>query len=109
MVTVTFLEDGAGELSAVLADGHADWAASGEDVVCAAVSAILQAAWLGLMEHAGIAVDAERDAGRLALRLAATDRGRTDVRAIVGTARLAIDQIARQYPEHVRSETRVEP
>jgi len=52
MVTVTFLRMTTAGLSSLLADGHAGWADAGEDVVCAAVSAILQAAWLGLMEHA---------------------------------------------------------
>jgi uncharacterized protein YsxB (DUF464 family) len=30
-------------------------------------------------------------------------RDRDDVRAIVATAALAIEQIARQYPQHVRA------
>jgi hypothetical protein len=42
MVTVLFHEDSRGRLSSILAEGHAGWADAGEDIVCAAVSAILR-------------------------------------------------------------------
>ena len=71
--------------------------------MCAAVSAILQAAWLGLMEHARVEVASDRTTGRLSLRWPVEARDREDVRAIVATAQLAVDQIARQYPTHVRT------
>jgi uncharacterized protein YsxB (DUF464 family) len=103
MVTVTFHEDSRSRLSSIVAEGHAGWADAGEDIVCAAASAILQAAWLGLTDHAAVTVVGERDAGRLAMRWPADARDRDDVRAIVATAALAIEQIARQYPQHVRA------
>jgi uncharacterized protein YsxB (DUF464 family) len=102
VVTVTFRRDSRNRLSSVFAEGHAGWADAGEDVVCAATSAILQAAWLGLDEHAHVAVDGERTPGRLALRWPPDARDRDDVRAIAATAELSIDRIATQYPDHVR-------
>lgn len=101
MVTVTFRRDSRNRLSSVFADGHADAAAHGEDVVCAAVSAILQAAWVGLTDHAGVTVDGERRGGRLAMRWPEAARDRADVRAILATAELAIGQIAAQSPAWV--------
>ena len=101
MLQVTFYRDSHDRLSRLLAEGHAGWAESGEDIVCAGASAVLQSAWLGLAEHAGIAVAAERDAGRLDLHVPEADRGREDVRAIVETARLAIEHLAVQFPDHV--------
>jgi uncharacterized protein YsxB (DUF464 family) len=103
VVTVTFRRDSRKRLSSVFADGHAGWADAGEDVVCAAASAILQAAWLGLAEHAHVHVESERTGGRLALRWPEAERDRDDVRAIVATAELAIAQLARQFPAHVRA------
>jgi uncharacterized protein YsxB (DUF464 family) len=103
MVTVTFARDGRGRLASIRAEGHSGWADAGEDIVCAAASAILQAAWLGLSEHARVTVAGERDAGRLEMRWPADVRARDDVAAIVATAALSIEQIARQYPEHVRA------
>ncbi len=101
MVTVTLHEDGRGRLSSIAAEGHAGWADAGDDVVCAAVSAILQAAWLGLTDHAHVTVAGTRDRGRLVMRWPDDARERADVAAIVATAALSIEQIARQYPQHV--------
>jgi uncharacterized protein YsxB (DUF464 family) len=109
VVTVTFRRDSRNRLSSVFAEGHAGWADPGEDVVCAAASAILQAAWLGLAEHAGIDVEGERTGGRLAMRWPEAARDRDDVAAIVATAQLAIVQIASQYPKHVRAKDAPEP
>jgi uncharacterized protein YsxB (DUF464 family) len=109
VVTVTFRRDSRNRLSSVFAEGHAGWADPGEDVVCAAASAILQAAWLGLAEHARIDVDGERTGGRLAMRWPEAARDRDDVRAIVATAELSIAQIARQFPKNVAVRSAKEP
>ena len=103
MLSVTFYRDSRDRLSRIFAEGHAGWAESGEDIVCAGASAVLQSAWLGLTEHAGVVVAAERDAGRLDLRWPEAVRDRDDVRAIVETARLAIEHLAHQFPDHVRA------
>jgi uncharacterized protein YsxB (DUF464 family) len=109
VVTVTFRRDSRNRLSSVFAEGHAGWANSGEDVVCAAVSAILQAAWGGLSDHAHVEVEGERTGGRLAMRWPANERDRPDVAAIVATAELAVVQIASQFPKHVRTKDAQEP
>jgi uncharacterized protein YsxB (DUF464 family) len=108
VVTVTFRRDSRNRLSSVFANGHADWS-DGPDLACAAVSAILQAAWLGLADHAHVAIEADRTDGRLLVRWPEADRDRDDVKAIVATAELAIVQIASQYPKHVRAKVTQEP
>ncbi|MDQ2993009.1 MAG: ribosomal-processing cysteine protease Prp [Candidatus Eremiobacteraeota bacterium] len=92
-------------MSSVFADGHADTAMHGEDVVCAAVSGILQAARLGLEAYAKIALEVEQRPGRLELRWPEAHRDDVAVDAIVATAELAVAQIAEQYPQHVRVRT----
>ena len=109
MLTVTFRRDSHNRLSSVFAEGHAGWADAGEDLVCAAVSAILQAAWGGLTDHAHVEVEGERTGGRLAMRWPEAARDRADVTAIVATAELAVVQIAGQYPKHVRAKDAQEP
>jgi uncharacterized protein YsxB (DUF464 family) len=109
VVTVTFRRDSRNRLSSVFSEGHADLADRGEDLACAAVSAILQAAWVGLTDHAHVAVEGERTAGRLSMRWPEAERGRENVEAIVATAELAIRQIASQYPKHVRAKAAKEP
>jgi len=85
-----------------LAAGHAEAGVAGDDVVCAAASAILQAAELGLTAYAALAGVAKRADGRMAFAIPETAREREDVKAIVGTAELAIEALAWQFPVNVR-------
>ena len=106
MLTVTFVRDSRKRLSSVFARGHANRGVHGEDVVCAAVSGILQAAWVGLSDVAGVEVSGRAESGDLEMRWPEDTRDRVDVHAIVATA---IAQIARQEPGAVRCITREEP
>ncbi len=102
---VIFRTDSRQRLSSVVADGHVELPETTSDefsLVCAAVSGILQAARLGLEAHVKVPLDATQSAGSLSLRWPSSCRGDEHVQAIVGTARLAIGQIASQYPQHVR-------
>lgn len=104
MLDVTFYEDGRKRLSSFSARGHADTAAHGEDLVCAAVSAILQAARLGLEAHLRVALSVHQESGDMQIAWSEADRDNAELVAIVRTAELATLQIARQYPSavHVR-------
>jgi uncharacterized protein len=102
VLVVTFTKDSRNRLSSVFAQGHALAGDHGEDVVCAAVSAIVQAARLGLEAHAGVALDVHQESGDFQMRWPEANRDDEAVRAIVATAELSIEQIARQYPAHVR-------
>jgi uncharacterized protein YsxB (DUF464 family) len=102
LVEVRVRKDSRNRLSSFYAAGHAGWADSGQDVVCAAVSALLQAAWLGLEEVAKVEVEGSRAKGRLELSWPEAAREDPAVAAIVATAQLAIERIATQYPSHVR-------
>ncbi|MGZ3498697.1 MAG: ribosomal-processing cysteine protease Prp [Vulcanimicrobiaceae bacterium] len=108
MLEVTFRRDSHDRLSSLFAAGHAEAAEFGEDVVCAAVSAILQAARLGLVAHAKVKLDVVQQSGEMSLRWPESDRDNPAVQAIVATAELSIRQIATQYPDHVKALTRPE-
>ena len=105
MLRVEFHEDSRGRLSSLFASGHVEYALDAEDVVCAAASAILQTAWLGLQEHLSIGVEAERSPGLLRLRWGEDGRASREAQAVLGTARLAIEILARQYPENIAVST----
>ena len=105
MIEVKFTRDSRGRLSSVFATGHAEFAVAAEDVVCAAVSAILQAAYAGLEDVARVKFDGKRLQGDLRIRIPEDARDRVDVAAIVATAQISIEQIARQYPDYVRVTT----
>ena len=102
MLEVIFYRDERDRLAGIAARGHADFAVHGRDIVCAAVSAVLQAARLGLEEHAGVELAARQTPGVLRLSWAEPARELESLRAIVTTAELAVAQIARRFPDHVR-------
>lgn len=106
MVEVVFQRDSRNRLSSIFADGHAEFAVDADDLVCAAVSAILQAARLGLEEYAGVALETRQRSGQFFIRWPSKQRDDERVRAIAATAELSIRQLARQYPEHVRCSSR---
>ncbi|MDB5071599.1 MAG: hypothetical protein JWM87_2710 [Candidatus Eremiobacteraeota bacterium] len=102
MLEVRFRRDSRDRLSSVFSSGHAEQGEPGEDVACAAVSALLQAAWAGLTDVAHVQVTGHRRSGDLLMRWPQDARDRQDVHAIVATAELAIEQIAKQYRGAIR-------
>jgi len=105
MMQVVFRRDSRQRLSSVFAQGHVELPQTSSDefsLVCAAVSGILQAARLGLEAHVKVPLDAAQSSGSLSLRWPGRSRDDERVQAIVDTARLAVEQIASQYPQHVR-------
>ena len=102
MVELHVRKDSRQRLSSFYATGHAGWAESGEDIVCAAVSAVLQAAWLGLAEVRRIDVVGNRSGSRLDLSWPTNARDDVGAQAIVATAVLSVERLAMQFPDHVR-------
>ncbi len=102
MVEIHLREDSRGRLSSFSASGHAGWEEDGRDVVCAAVSALLQSAWLGLCEVAHVEVEASRVKGNLELAWPEAARDDAAARAIVETAARSVERIAGQFPKNVR-------
>lgn len=65
-----------GHIEKVVSDGHTDYGEEGEDIVCAALSSVIQTAALGLFRVAGIKeVTIGRDdrAARFSIELGAMD------------------------------------
>ena len=105
MVDVTFYEDSRKRLSSFVAGGHAEIPETSSDeysLVCAAVSAVLQAARLGLERHAAVALAVTQQRGDMRVSWPEAARDDDAAQAIAATAALAVEQIARQYPALVR-------
>ncbi|MBV9233595.1 MAG: ribosomal-processing cysteine protease Prp [Candidatus Eremiobacteraeota bacterium] len=102
MLALTLYCDEHSRIVGLCARGHADFAQYGEDIVCAAVSAILQAARLGLEHHARVPLEVEQRSGQMVLHWSEEVAELESVRAIVATAALAVEAIAGRFPEHVR-------
>ncbi len=112
MLDVIFRRDSRQRLSSVFAAGHVEIAETSADeysLVCAAVSAVLQAARLGLQAHVRIPLTVTQERGELAMSWPHGSRGDERVAAILETALLAVTQIGEQYPQHVRVREELEP
>ncbi|QIA27966.1 ribosomal-processing cysteine protease Prp [Thermaerobacter sp. PB12/4term] len=109
MIRAVFFRDGQGAITRFEITGHAGFADRGDDIVCAAVSALGQAAILGLEEVLHLVPEVELDEeGRLVCQLPAdvpADLHRA-AQAILETARVGIQAIASDYDEYVRVEER---
>jgi uncharacterized protein YsxB (DUF464 family) len=101
LLEVTFYRDGHHRFAGISAHGHVDFAEHGQDIVCAAVSGILQAVRLGLEHYAGGALTAFQQSGEFDVTLDDGGRDLESIQAIITTAQLAVTQVARRFPEHV--------
>lgn len=102
MVEVRIRRDSRSRLSSFSASGHAGWADPGTDVVCAAVSTLLQSAWVGLRDVSRVKPSARRGKGSFVLRWPREVRSDRGVRAIVETAARSLEYLAKAHPEHVK-------
>jgi uncharacterized protein len=94
VLEVSFCRDERGRFAALSASGHADFAEYGGDIVCAAVSAVLQAARLGLSQFARSSLRVRQKPGELELSWPEEERDRESVVAIVAAAELAVEELA---------------
>ncbi|HEX6987997.1 MAG TPA: ribosomal-processing cysteine protease Prp [Bacillota bacterium] len=105
MIHVLFYRE-AGAIVEFWVSGHAGLAPHGQDVLCAAVSALTQATLIGLEEVLGLRVDAEVDDadGKLRCRLPAAVPGdRRDGAAVLTETLLrSLRSIQAGYPDHVQ-------
>ncbi|NLG87357.1 MAG: ribosomal-processing cysteine protease Prp [Firmicutes bacterium] len=102
MITITLWRLSNGNISGFVVDGHAAYAPKGQDIVCAAVSALAQAAVLGLTKHVGLNPEVEIREGHLCCMVTASNAADRAVQAILATLALALQDIAAQYPNRIR-------
>lgn len=93
-----------GHIVSLTADGHTGYGVEGEDIVCAALSSIIQTALIGLLQVAAIDVDFERrdDDGYLKFTLPKLDKGlRHDADVILDTMLLGISDLYETYSDFI--------
>jgi len=93
-----------GSIVALESRGHALYCESGKDIVCAAVSALIQAAVLGLIDYAKLDIGSEITDGNVYFTLdsniAPDERVKAD--AILETMRLGLVSIQQGYSEFIQ-------
>ncbi|MDR1940349.1 MAG: ribosomal-processing cysteine protease Prp [Clostridiales bacterium] len=89
-------------------DGHTSYGAEGEDIVCAALSSIVQTAVLGIFQVAGINAAFERDDGRGYLKITVpddiSDARRHDANVILDTLYLGVSDLSGGYSDFIELE-----
>ncbi len=89
-------------------DGHTGYGAEGEDIVCAALSSIVQTAVLGLMGVAGISVELMRDDKNGILDMSLPDTlsqtRRHDADVILETMLMGIADLYEGYSDFIELE-----
>lgn len=97
-----------GHIVKVEADGHTGYGVSGEDVVCASLSSIIQTACLGVLAIAGANAKLKRDdkRGYLCLTLPQTlsEQVRHDSSVILNTMALGVDDLYTGYSDFIELE-----
>lgn len=102
MISVQIKYDG-DRIHEIMASGHANLAPHGQDIVCAAVSAILQHTQLALHEFAIDSHSVTINNGQMTLRFAKIGLARgADIAQILGkSAHNSIKILAKQYPKNI--------
>ena len=103
MTKVVIRRDRNGRICAFTASGHAsDDLIAGEDIYCAAVSALTQSACIGLEQvaHANVKVSI-RD-GFLSARVSEEEAAREACQTIFQTLALGLASMQEAYPEHLQ-------
>ena len=91
-------------------EGHTGYACSGEDIVCAAISALLQGAALGVLKVAGVKAEyrVNEEKGSLLLALPKDLGGgqRRDCNVILKTLFLSVTDLQKGYSEYIEVEVK---
>ena len=92
----------AGLISSITADGHSGYAESGEDIVCASISTLMQALWIGLDEILKIRdLRTERDKKipRMGLEW---DPDIPETQIVAKTIARSLESLGESYPDYVK-------
>ena len=64
MTNILVTKNNNGEITKVVCDGHTNYGVAGEDIVCSALSSIVQTAVLGILTVVGVNLNLKRDENR---------------------------------------------
>lgn len=107
-MTVIKVKRVSGHIVSVEALGHTGFAANGEDIVCAALSSIIQTAALGLMGVAGLklALDRRDEDGYIRFKLndELSERERRDADMILETMLCGVSDLYESYSDYINLE-----
>ena len=103
MTTITVYST-AGHVTGFEAKGHSGYAAAGEDIVCAAVSALTQTAYLGLVEYVSPETQVRQKGGALRVTLPqGLSEGQLEkAELILGTMLIGLRSAEENYSDYLK-------
>ena len=109
MTKIVFYKQGE-DFVRIESKGHTGYADQGEDIVCAALSALLQGAALGIKKVVGVKADyrVNEEQGSLTLALPKTlgIAERHDCNVILGTLFASVSDLTEGYSEYIEVEVK---
>jgi len=104
MIKVEIRRSPEGEIISFLTKGHAGYLPRGEDIVCAAVSALVQTAVLGLIHNLGLEPKVEIKEGYLYCLLPLDLEGekRHDADLILEVMLTGLKEIVKEHPKYLK-------
>jgi len=100
MIDIQIYRNAAGDIAGFAANGHANTAPHGQDIVCAGVAALTQTAVLGLQQHLEREIRLNVASGKLTVELLKPPDALSG--AILETMLLGLTEIAKLSPRSVR-------
>ncbi len=109
MTDITVFKSG-GNYTRVICEGHTGYGTAGEDIVCAALSSIVQTAALGMLMVACASVEVIRDDEKAYLEIVVPEEldaeAAHDVQVIFGTMLCGISDLHSEYSDFINLEVR---
>ncbi len=104
MITVSFRRKANGEVIGLSASGHSGYADRGSDIVCAAVSTLVQTAYLAIADITDkVTYDTDEKKAYFGLEIGdVTDRH--DINVIIRAITVGLKDLASGYPQHIKLE-----
>lgn len=94
------------QLTAFRVRGHADYAESGQDIVCAAVSILVYNAVNSCERFAGVSLQVMDVSNQLSCRVPQPHS--KEAQLLLRSMVFGIEQLIEQYPEHVQMKTHIQ-
>lgn len=85
----------------LVAEGHAAYE-PGNDIVCSAISALVQTLYAGLEMRCYASVTRQQESGWFDINVAVTEKNRERVKVLFDSVVFGLELIAREYPENVK-------
>lgn len=100
MINLTILKSN-DAITTIQAKGHSGYAEAGQDIVCSAISTIMQTTLIGLTDVVKTNVDYEIDENIPFMRISVSESDK-QAQLLMKTAYLAVKQIAVDYKNYIK-------